>query len=78
MATVQDKMNEITNGANYVSGSLIIHSLDDYGTVIKWLENIGGVAERKKLFIELDPAESNVKLEDRTASSSIEIEPASG
>lgn len=78
MVTIQDKIDEIKNGSNYVNGSLIIYSLDEQGVVYKWLENINGVAERKKLFIELDPIDANKALEERTAVSNIEVEPASG
>jgi len=78
MVTIQDKIDEIKNGPNYVNGSLIIYSLDDEGVVYKWLENTGGVAERKKLFIELDPNDADKALEERTAVSNIEVEPVSG
>ena len=76
MVTIQEKIDEIKNGSSYVNGSLIIYSLDENGVVYKWLESNNGVAERKKLFIELDPKESNIVLEKRTAVNYIEIEPA--
>jgi hypothetical protein len=78
MVTVQEKMDEIENGVNYVNGSLVIKSYDDRGVVLKWLEQSAGVAERKKLFIELNEDESNLALEKRTAINFIEIEPATG
>jgi len=76
MVTIQEKIDEIKNGSTYVTGSLIIHSLDDEGVVYKWLENLDGVAERKKLFIQLDSNDLDKILEERTAISNIEIEPA--
>ena len=76
MVIIQDKIDEIKNGSNYVNGSLIVYHLDDEGVVYKWLENIDGVAERKEIFIELDPDESNVILEQRIAVNNIEVEPA--
>ena len=76
MVTIQDKIDEIKNGSNYVTGSLMIHGLDEDGVVYKWLENLDGVAERKKLFIELDSNDSDKILEERIAVNNIEIEPA--
>jgi len=76
MVTIQEKIDEIKNGSTYVTGSLIIHSLDDEGVVYKWLENLDGVAERKKLFIQLDSNDLDKILEERTAIRNIEIEPA--
>jgi len=78
MSTVQDKINEIENQANYVNGSLIIKSYDDRGLVMKWLEQDFGVAERKELFIELNEDDSHLDVEERTAVSQIEVEPPSG
>lgn len=78
MVTVQTKMDEIENGTNYVSNSLIIKSHDDRGMILKWLEQSNGVAERKERFIELDEEESNMALESRTAINDIEVEPPSG
>ncbi len=78
MVTVQEKMDTIEAGPNYVSGSLIIKSSDDRGVVLKWLEQSNGVAERKEHFIQLDEDESNLPLEERTAINDIEIEPPSG
>ena len=75
MVTVQDKLTEIESLTEYVKNSLIIHSLDTRGTVIKWLIDNQGVAERKKIFIELNPAESEMALESRTAVKTIDIEP---
>jgi hypothetical protein len=75
MTTVQDKITEIESLTEYVKNSLIIHSIDSRGTVIKWLVNNQGVAERKKIFIELNPAESEMALESRTAISTIDVEP---
>lgn len=78
MTTVNDKLTEIETQQNYVKNSLIVHSMDKRGAVIKWLIESGGVAERKKLFIELDPAESDIPLDNRQAVRTIEIEPAGG
>ncbi|RLE39469.1 hypothetical protein DRJ17_00785 [Candidatus Woesearchaeota archaeon] len=78
MVTVQEKMDAIESGPNYVHGSLIIKSYDDRGVVLKWLEQSSGVAERKEHFIELNEDESNMPLENRTAVNDIEIEPPSG
>lgn len=75
---VQDKINEIENGPNYVNGSLIIKSYDDRGLVMKWLEQFEGVAERKELFIELNEDESHLDVEERTALNQVEVEPPSG
>ncbi len=75
MVTVKDKFTEIEAQQNYVKNSLIVHSMDNKGAVIKWLMESGGVAERKKIFIELDPAESNISLDDRIMVRTIEIEP---
>ena len=76
MATVKDKFIEIESQQNYVKNSLIVHSMDNKGAVIKWLIESDGVAERKKLFIELNPSESELPLDDRTNVRTIEIEPA--
>jgi hypothetical protein len=75
MATIKDKFIEIESQQNYVKNSLIVHSMDNKGTVIKWLVESNGVAERKKLFIELNPIESNIPLDDRIVINTIEIEP---
>ena len=78
MVTVQEKIDEIEGGANYVTNSLILKSHDDRGLVLKWLEQDTGVAERKELFIELNEDESHMAVEKRTAINSIEVEPAGG
>lgn len=75
MTTIQDKMTEIENLTEYVKNSLIIHSLDKKGVVLKWLVDNQGVAERKKIFIELNVTESEIALENRTAGKTIDIEP---
>jgi len=75
---VQDKINEIESGPNYVNGSLIIKSYDDRGLVMRWLEQFEGVAERKELFIELNEDESHLDVEERTALNQVEVEPPSG
>ncbi|MCF7859185.1 MAG: hypothetical protein K9N07_07670 [Candidatus Cloacimonetes bacterium] len=78
MVTVQEKIDEIENGLNYVTNSLILKSHDDRGLVIKWLEQDLGVAERKEIFIELNEDESHMAVEKRTSINSIEVEPAGG
>lgn len=75
MVTIKEKFTEIESQQNYVKNSLIVHSMDNRGAVIKWLVESGGVAERKKIFIELDPAESNISLDDRIMVRTIDIEP---
>ncbi|MDP3989721.1 MAG: hypothetical protein Q8Q01_00780 [archaeon] len=75
MATIQDKMTEIENLTDYVKNSLIIHSLDKKGVVLKWLVDNQGVAERKKIFIELSITDSDIALESRTTGKIIDIEP---
>lgn len=77
MVTVNETITQIQNKPEYVSGSLIVHSMDSAGVVYKWLEEIGGVAERKKLFIHLSDDEKDLALESRTAVKAVEIEPAS-
>ena len=78
MTTVQEIMTGIENKAEFVQGSLIVQSMDERGAVFKWLENNFGSAERRKMFLQLDPAEKNVVLEQRTAIITIDVEPASG
>ncbi|GEM_PF-6337183 len=75
MATLQDKMTEIENLTDYVKNSLIIHSLDKKGVVLKWLVDNQGVAERKKIFIELSLTDSDLALENRITGKIIDIEP---
>jgi hypothetical protein len=75
MATLQDKMTEIENLTDYVKNSLIIHSLDKKGVVLKWLVDNQGVAERKKIFIELSLTDSDLALENRVTGKIIDIEP---
>lgn len=76
MVTVNDTISIIQSKPEYVFGSLIVHSMDDSGVVYKWLEEIGGVAERKKMFIQLSIEDKDLALESRTAVKSVEIEPA--
>jgi len=79
MATLQDEMDTIEGGTDYVPNSLIIKSFDNNGLTFKWLEsNVSGTADRKQKFIELDESEATtiIKLLDRTAVSSIMISEA--
>lgn len=76
MVTVNETITIIQSKPEYVLGSLIIHSMDNSGVVYKWLEEIDGVAERKKMFIQLSEDEKEITLESRTAVKSVEIEPA--
>jgi hypothetical protein len=52
MATIQDKLDIITAGDNYITGSLLRKSFDLTGAVYKWLETntIGEANKRSKFF----------------------------
>ena len=77
--TVKDKKNEITGGGSYIEGSLIVKAADDFGIVLKWLEEnadpSNGTSDRKERFVELDPTEAKTisAYDDRTAVSTTNI-----
>jgi len=76
MATIQDKINTIEDGADYVPNSLIIKSHDNKGCVLKWLEsNQSGTGDRKERFVELDETEATtvLRLFNKTAVSDIDV-----
>ncbi len=78
MATVQETLSSIENKTGHIPGSLIVHSMDEKGAVIKWLEDNAGAAERKKMFLQLDPNEKDLAFEQRTTILMIDVEPAGG
>jgi len=54
--TIQDKIDGIEQGANYVSGSLTMETYYDSGCIISWLEsNAQNTADFRKKFFETDP-----------------------
>lgn len=68
---------EIIKTNNYVDNSLILKSQDNYACVYKYLEkNRFGYAERKEIFIELNPEQNELELLNKTVISYIEIYPA--
>jgi len=75
---ISEFLNNIKESAGYIKGSLIYKSGDDNGAVYKYLILSGdtGTAIRKEIFVELNPTESNLDLENKTVVSSIEVCPA--
>ena len=72
--TIQDKIDAIEAGTDYVPNSLVVKSFDERGCTFKWLEkNIYDTADRKQNFIELNPDEKDKSLPLRTAVNEIMI-----
>jgi len=71
MAIVQDEVDTIEAGGNYVNNSLIVKEYDENGIVLQWLENLGGVSVTKKKFISTQPG---FDVFQRTTNTSLDIE----
>jgi len=74
--TVSEFLITIESDQSYVNHSLYLKSSDNYGCVYKWLIKSNDIAIRKEIFVELNPQESELNLEDKTVVSYIEVYPA--
>lgn len=59
MATVQDVIDGIEAGTDFVVNSLIIKSAGNNGCTIKWLEEYGSLASRYEMYLGLVPVTGN-------------------
>jgi hypothetical protein len=74
---ISEFLTEIKEKSNYVNNSLVLKSSDNYGCVYKYLVKlVDGSAIRKEIFIELNPEESELDLENKEIINNIEIFPA--
>jgi len=74
---ISEFLNQIKNLSEYVNNSLYLKSSDNYGCVYKYLIKISDTAAiRVEVFVELDPQESELNLEDKTLINNIEVNPA--
>lgn len=73
---VSDILLSFKNQENYVNNSLYLKSVNIEGCVYKFLIDNRGFGMRKEFFIALNPEESGLSLEEKTAVNSIEIYPA--
>ena len=72
--TVQDVLNTVKAGNNYVTNSLVIKSSDAGGVVYKYLEtNDMSIGIRREIFIATEVGEV---LEERVVITNLEIVPA--
>jgi len=76
---VLDLLNIVKNEEGYVNGSLEFFSSQSYGVSINGIiyeylckTNLG-YANKKRIFIELDPTESELDILDKTVLSFVEI-----
>ena len=75
--TIADFKTQIHTIPEYVHNSLFLKSSNNYGCVYKYLSSISSTtSERVEIFIELDEAEHELELENKTVKRYIEIFPA--
>jgi len=80
--TVQDLLNLILARTTYITQSLILKSVDDYGVTYKWLEGTiscemcSGSSMRYEMFVATDYADKDKDITERTTIVSTEVYPA--
>ena len=76
--TISEFLNTIQILPEYVNNSLFLKSSDNYGCIYKYLikRMSNDTAMRIEIFIELDEAEHELELENKTVKRYIEIFPA--
>jgi len=76
---VSELLNSIKGSGDYVNGSLVVKEENITGIIYKWLEKniLLNIAHSKEMFIELNPLESNLKIENKTVINFINIYPTS-